>query len=252
MSRNMNKFKKPKQQLGVFVTAGYPRLDSTIEQILLLQDKGVHFIEIGMPFSDPMADGPVIQQSSMVALQNGMNMTILFEQLRSVKAKVQVPLVLMGYINPVLKYGIEKFFSSAQECGISGLIIPDLSPEIYQLKYADQLNKFNIPLIHLVTPDTPDDRIKEIAQLSKKGFVYLVSSNSTTGTNQNLENRKERYSAVKDLCQPIPVYIGFGLKSRADLDLLSPEICDGHIIGSEYLRQLEIGKEHEFLNGITA
>ena len=167
----MNRFIKQKQQIGIFITAGYPQLESTEEQLRSIQDAGADFIEVGMPFSDPMADGPTIQKSSMIALKNGMNLKIMFSQLMSAKNDIHIPIVLMGYFNPVLNYGIENFFKDAQKSGVSGIIIPDLSPEIHQHYFAKLTDQFNIPLIHLITPETSNERILTIAELSKNGFI---------------------------------------------------------------------------------
>lgn len=243
----MNRFIKQKQQLGIFITAGYPELESTEEQLRSIQDAGADFIEVGMPFSDPMADGPAIQKSSMIALKNGMNLKIMFSQLMSAKNDIDIPIVLMGYFNPVLNYGIENFFKDAEKSGVSGIIIPDLSPEIHQHYFAKLTDQFNIPLIHLITPETSNERILKIAELSKNGFIYLVSSNATTGAEQDFELRKRRYKQIKNMCSPTPVFIGFGLKSKADIDILDHETCDGHIIGSAYIQKIENGQGEQFL-----
>ena len=177
----MNKFKKDKKQLSIFITAGFPELNSTGKQILELQSKGVDFIEVGIPFSDPMADGPTIQQSSEVALKNGMTLELLFEQLKAIKEEVKIPIVLMGYLNPVLAFGLENFLAACQQVNVSTVIIPDLSFEIYQRFYQTTFEKHGVSLVFLVTPDTSEERISQIEEVSQNSFVYLVSSKKITG-----------------------------------------------------------------------
>lgn len=243
----MNPFKKNKKQVGIFVTAGFPEQDSLAEQLLFLQEKGVDFIEIGIPFSDPMADGPIIQYSSEVAIKNGMNLDLLFKQLTEVRHKITVPLVLMGYFNPVLHFGFEVFLSKCAELKIDGLIFPDLSFEIVESKYKKLLNRFQIPLIHLVTPNTSDERIQKIVTESRASFVYLVGQNATTGQEfvqtMNLQNR---YAEIVQLCQPTPVFLGFGIDSKQKKEI-GFQMCDGVIVGSAYLKALEQNIHETFL-----
>lgn len=245
----MNPFHKTSKQLSIFVTSGYPTLESTVEQIIFLQQSGVDFIELGIPFSDPMADGPIIQESSAIALQNGMTLELLFEQIESIKNEIQIPIVLMGYLNPILKFGLERFVDRAKKCNIKGLIIPDLSYEIVQSHYSELMKVTSIPLIYLITPETEASRISKIAENSVNSFIYLVSSNSITGEGNKLVQNKLKYSEIKKLTKNVPVMLGFGIKTSDDVQLAN-EVLDGAIIGSEYIRHLSEGKQEEFIQSI--
>ena len=234
----MNRFIKDKKQLSIFITAGFPNLDSTAAQILELQSKGIDFIEVGNPFSDPMADGVVIQESSSIALANGMNMDVLFDQLDSIKNQVQIPLVLMGYLNPVLQYGLEKFLIRCKDLKISSVILPDMSIEIYERFYKELFEKYEVPMTFLITPTTSNERIEKVVNASSKSFVYLVSQTSITGKKQALDaSLFERYSEIKQLCKGVPVMLGFGISTKADVEN-AHQSCDGAIIGSAYIRSL--------------
>src|SRR2546423_1612437 len=181
MSRIDDLFKrKNKNILNVYCTAGYPRLDSTIEVMKSLQDGGADMIELGMPYSDPLADGPVIQASSTIALQNGMTIKKLFEQLKQFRNIIQLPVLLMGYMNPILQYGFEKFCADASAVGIDGLILPDLPEHEFESEYAEVIRRYRLDFVFLVTPETSDGRVKKLDSLSS-GFLYAVSSSSTTG-----------------------------------------------------------------------
>lgn len=241
-----NKFKFDKKALGIFITAGFPELNSTTEQILFLQESGIDFIEIGIPFSDPMADGPIIQMSSEIALKNGMTLELMFNQIESIKDQIKIPIVLMGYLNPVLKFGIEKILKRAEMCKIAGLIIPDLNYEIMVSKFSDEFSNSEIPLINLITPETSDQRILKIAEISKNSFIYLVSSNSITGVNFNFKKRENRYLEIKKLCQNTPVFIGFGIKTIEDINYLN-DFSDGCIIGSEYIKQVQQNRKEIYI-----
>src|SRR5690606_26865016 len=176
MSRIQELFKRKQNDiLNVYCTAGYPRLDSTLKLMRALQDHGADMIEIGMPYSDPLADGPVIQESSTQALQNGMTLKILFSQLKDCRKTIHLPLILMGYMNTVLQYGFEKFCADAKEVGIDGLILPDLPPYEFESEYGAIIKKYGLDFIFLVTPETPEHRIKQLDRLSS-GFLYAVSS----------------------------------------------------------------------------
>src|SRR6187200_3106285 len=186
MDRIKNLFQKKKQQvLNVYCTAGYPQLNSTIEVMKALQENGADIIELGMPYSDPLADGPVIQQSSSIALANGMTIKKLFEQLKDLRKEISVPVVLMGYMNPVLQYGFEKFCSDAAAVGIDGLILPDLPEHEFETEYGDIIKKHGLDFIFLVTPETSQGRVRKLDELSS-GFIYAVSSSSTTGSDKNM------------------------------------------------------------------
>lgn len=245
----MNSFKKDKKQLSIFITAGYPKLESTTVQLLSLQNAGVDFIELGIPFSDPMADGPIIQESSAVALKNGMHMKLLFEQLESIKDQLTIPIVLMGYFNPILQYGIERFIKKAEICNVKGFIIPDLSFEIAQSNFKIHFSKTNIPLIYLITPSTSDERIKKISEQSENGFIYLVTSNATTGQKDKVKLDQSRLKEIKTITKDVPLFLGFGIKTKADFQN-AQLIADGAIIGSEYIRNVNQTTEKDYIQSL--
>ena len=243
----MNPFKKDTKQISIFITAGYPTLESTTEQILVLQSKGVDFIEVGIPFSDPMADGPVIQETSAIALANGMQMDILFDQLASIQDQVRIPLVLMGYLNPVLQYGIDKFLAKCKELSIASVILPDMSLELYERLYKTQFEKYDTAVSFLITPLTEDDRIQKIAQVSAKSFVYLVSVTSITGGKIRIDDKVvNRYDEIKKLCGETPMMIGFGISNSSDVKNAQRH-SDGAIIGSAYLKAVNRGESIVFV-----
>ena len=181
MNRIRAKLQEDKKLLSIYFTAGYPKLEDTVTTIQNLEKNGVDMIEIGLPFSDPLADGPTIQESSTQALQNGMTSTLLFDQLKDVRKTVSIPLILMGYFNPMLQYGVEAFCKKCQEVGIDGLIIPDLPVEVYQEDYKDIFERYGLLNVFLITPQTSDARIRYMDSISD-GFIYMVSSASTTGS----------------------------------------------------------------------
>lgn len=240
MKNRINKLfqEKNEQILSVYFTAGYPELNSTNTIIQELVKNGVDLIEIGMPFSDPVADGPVIQHSSLIALQNGMSIRKLFEQLTDIRQSVHIPLILMGYINPVLQYGVEAFCKKCNEIGIDGLIIPDLPLDVYQEEFKTILKANNLHNIFLITPQTSDERLRLIDELSS-GFIYMVSSNSTTGAKTNVSDFQKKYferimtSGLKN-----PRLIGFGI-SNAETFKNACQFASGAIIGSAFVNALE-------------
>ncbi len=243
----MNPFKKDKKQIGIFVTAGFPKLNSLGQQLLFLQQQGIDFIEIGIPFSDPMADGPMIQYSSEVAIANGITLEHIFEQIEEIRDQLVIPLVFMGNFNPVMHYGLERFLAKCLELKISGLIFPDLSSEIVEHKYKDLFDQFDVPLIHLVTPRSSNQHIQKIARSCKKSFVYLIGQNSTTGTKfEQTASLLSRYKEISDLSYPTPVFLGFGIDSKEKKEIGFSN-CDGVIVGSAYLTALNKNKETEFL-----
>ncbi|WP_294311718.1 tryptophan synthase subunit alpha [uncultured Chryseobacterium sp.] len=227
---------RPQKKLNIYFTAGIPQPEDTADIIRLIQDSGADMMEIGMPYSDPVADGPVIQQAHERALQNGMTIEKLFTQLKSVKKEITVPVILMGYINPVLSFGFENFCRECSESGVSGLIIPDLPPIEFEKKYRDVLNRYQLNFTFLVTPETSDERILYLDSLSS-GFLYAVSSSSTTG-NENTVLKNESYlSRLAVLPLKNPVMIGFGIKSRDDFENVT-EKADGGIIGTAFVNVL--------------
>lgn len=228
---------KGRNLLNIYCTAGYPRLHSTLEVMKALQENGADIIELGMPYSDPLADGPVIQHSSSIALSNGMTLAILFEQLRDFRKSIHVPLVLMGYMNPVLQYGFERFCADAAAAGVDGLILPDLPEYEFETEYGAIIKQYELGFIFLVTPETSDERIKKLDSLSS-GFLYAVSSSSTTGNDRASGSIESYLERLKGLQLKNPVLVGFGIKDKASFDAVC-QLTDGGIIGSAYIKALE-------------
>jgi tryptophan synthase alpha chain len=223
--------------LSVYVTAGFPRLDDTLHILKSLQDQGVQMVELGMPFSDPLADGPVIQQSSQIALQNGMSLELLFKQLEGVREDIHIPLVLMGYLNPIMQMGMDKFLRKCHETGIDGLIIPDLPPAEYEESYRTLFTGYGIHHILLITPHTEESRIRWIAELSG-GFLYMVADAATTGARKSIGSHQEDYfTRIREMELPLPGLIGFGISNRSTF-LTACRYAAGAIIGSAFIRAL--------------
>lgn len=244
----MNPFKKEHKQLGIFITAGFPEFDSLPKQIEFLNEKQVDFIEVGMPFSDPMADGPTIQKSSEKAIANGMDIQGIIDQLSQVKS--EAPLVLMGYLNPVLNYGLDNFLSKCKELNIKGVLLPDISIEIYERMYRQSFEKHGVQCIFIITEHTPSDRRKLIARNSKNGFVYLTASVKTTGVDSKFSViSEELITEIKQDLGDIPLMIGFGIKSKEDIEQVH-HLADGAIIGSAYISALEKNNERTFIESL--
>ena len=201
--------KKQHEVLNVYCTAGFPMLDSTLPVMTALQTYGADLIELGMPYSDPLADGPVIQESSARSIENGMTIDRLFEQLKDMRLSITVPVILMGYMNPVLQYGFEKFCMKAASVGIDGLILPDLPMHEYETEYGQTIRSNNLDLIFLVTPETKDDRLKQIDALST-GFLYAVSSSSTTGSNKDINDQQAYFQKLQSMHLKNPILIEIG------------------------------------------
>jgi tryptophan synthase alpha chain len=241
---------KGKNILSVYFTAGIPNLNDTTDILLQLQMSGADMVEVGIPFSDPMADGVVIQESSHQALQNGMNLDILFDQLTNIKKDIQIPVILMGYFNPVFKYGVEEFCIKCVSSGVSGLIIPDLPLEVYQEEYARLFKEHGLYYIPLVTPQTPDKRIIKLGRESK-GFVYMVSTASITGSRPDLENSSEYFLRVRKILPDTPLLIGFGIQD-ADSFKKANKYANGGIIGTAFIKTIrrfsEIGNNQKPLH----
>ncbi len=233
----MNPFKKNKKQLSIFITAGFPSLESATTQILELQSRGVDFIEVGIPFSDPMADGEVIQKASAIALKNGMNLQLLFDQLLSIQLQIKVPIVLMGYLNPILQFGMKNFLEKCKSLNISSVIIPDLSLEIYERYYQSLFEKYDMPITFLITPEVSNERVKEIAIKCKKSFVYLVSKTSITGGVDSKFDSQKDYLRIKSFCSEVPIMMGFGISTKKDVEQVY-KYCDGAIIGSAFIKSI--------------
>jgi tryptophan synthase alpha chain len=232
---------KKNNLLNVYFTAGFPQKDSTSKVLLALQKDGVDMIEVGMPYSDPIADGEVIQKSNMQALHNGMTIELLFSQLVSVQKEISVPLILMGYLNPVMQYGIEKFCKDAADAGVSGIILPDLPMHEYENIYKKYFTKNNLSFIFLVTPQTSVERIKK-ADDQSSGFLYAVSSSSTTGNNNVNEDKEAYFKRISTLKLKNPLMIGFGINDHKTYQTAC-KYAAGAIIGSAYIKALAADKD---------
>lgn len=229
--------RKKENVLSIFLTAGYPSQNDTLKIIKQLDASGVDMIEIGIPYSDPLADGPIIQASSQVALSNGVTLKNTFTQLQTLRTVTQMPVLLMGYINTVLQYGIEDFYKSCQETGIDGLILPDLPLEEYQNVHKPFAEKYNIHMVFLISPETSQERIKLIDNNSQ-GFIYLVSSNSTTGSGKEFPSSLiQKVKTIKDLQLKNPLVMGFGIKGKTEFDSAC-RLVNGAIIGSSFIQLL--------------
>ena len=238
MNRIEELFKKKKNKvLSVYCTAGFPELEDTLSVMEALQENGADMIELGMPYSDPLADGPVIQHSSTIALQNGMTIKKLFGQLKDFRKEISVPVLLMGYMNPILQYGFEKFCADAVEVGVDGLIVPDLPEYEYEMEYGAIIKKHGLDFVFLVTPETSEERVKKLDELST-GFLYAVSSSSTTGRDKKMSEVKKYLEKLKDLKLNNPILVGFGIKDKQTFGAAC-ETANGAIIGTAFIKTLE-------------
>jgi len=223
--------------LSIYYTAGYPELNTTVEIAEALEKAGVDFLEIGFPYSDPVADGPTIQHSSEQALENGMTLHVLFEQLKDLRKRVNIPILLMGYLNPIIQFGIEKFCKTAAELGVDGVIVPDLPIYEYEAMYSKYFTDNNLSNIFLVTPQTSEERIRKIDELSNS-FIYLLSSSSITGGSLNVSsNIEDYYKRIKAMELKSPSIIGFGI-SNSDNFSKACEYASGAIVGSAFVKLL--------------
>jgi tryptophan synthase alpha chain len=223
--------------LNVYCTAGFPQLDSTINVINALQANGADIIELGMPYSDPLADGEVIQLSSGKALSNGMTITRLFEQLKDFREQVSLPVILMGYMNPVLQYGFDKFCADASSAGVDGLILPDLPEYEFEAEYGAIIKKYRLDFIFLVTPETSIERIRTLDALST-GFLYAVSSSSTTGKEKDFDAVEKYLKRLQNLNLKNPVLVGFGIKDKSTFEAAC-KYANGAIIGTAFIKAIE-------------
>lgn len=238
MSRIKQLFqRKQRNVLNVYVTAGYPNLNDTLTIMQALEANGADLIELGMPYSDPLADGPVIQQSSSIAIANGMTIETLFAQLKNMRASVSVPVILMGYMNPVLQYGFEKFCADAAAVGVDGLILPDLPEYEFETEYGAIIKQYGHDFIFLVTPETSEERIKKLDSLSS-GFLYAVSSSSTTGGDKAFSPVQEYLQRLQSYQLRNPVLVGFGVKDKASFEAAAA-YSNGAIIGSAFIKSLD-------------
>lgn len=246
---------KPNRVLNVYCTAGYPGPDSTLEVMEALQEYGADLIELGMPYSDPLADGPVIQESSSVALANGMTIARLFEQLKDFRKRISVPVILMGYMNPVLQYGFERFCKDAAAAGVDGLILPDLPEYEFETEYGAIVKQYGLDFIFLVTPETSEQRVRKLDELSS-GFLYAVSSSSTTGSNKDMGDVNSYLQRLRGYQLNNPLMVGFGIKDRESFDAACVH-ANGAIIGSAFIKALNESEDvrtgiRNFLSGVLA
>ena len=223
--------------LSIYFTAGYPEIGATLKIAEALEKAGADFLEIGFPYSDPLADGPVIQNSSQVAIENGMTLKILFQQLKDLRSRVSIPILLMGYANPMIQYGVANFCKAAAEVGVDGVIVPDLPLSEYEEFYKDDFIKNGLSNIFLVTPQTSEERIRKIDSLST-GFIYLLSSSATTGKDLNVSDAiGEYYQRVKDMNLNNPLIIGFGISDKQSFDRAN-QYAAGAIVGTAFVKTL--------------
>jgi tryptophan synthase alpha chain len=253
MNRINQKLQENKKLLSIYFSAGYPSLNDTVQIIQDLEKNGVDMIEIGLPFSDPLADGPTIQESSTQALHNGMTTQVLFDQLKDIRKTVAIPLVIMGYFNPMLQYGIENFCHKCAEIGIDGLIIPDLPVAIYAENYKAIFEKYGLINVFLITPQTSADRIHFIDSVSD-GFIYMVSSASVTGSQSGFGSSQEAYfKRIASMNLKNPQIIGFGISDKTTFDQAT-QFAKGAIIGSAFIKNLTengVGSIDKFIGNIV-
>jgi len=237
MNRIQNKLQENKKLLSIYFTAGYPSIDDTVTVIQNLEKAGVDMVEIGLPFSDPLADGPTIQASSTRALKNGMTTEKLFEQIKDIRNSVTIPLIVMGYFNPLLQYGVEAFCKKCQEIGIDGLILPDLPVDVYDEHYKATFEKYGLINVFLITPQTSDGRIQFIDSVSN-GFIYMVSSASTTGAKTGFGNQQSDYfKRIAAMHLKNPQIVGFGISNKETFTQAT-KYAKGAIIGSAFIKHL--------------
>ena len=237
MNRINQKLQEDKKLLSIYFTAGYPHIDDTVNIIRNLEKSGVDMIEIGLPFSDPLADGPTIQASSTQALKNGMTTEVLFYQLKNIRKTVNIPLIIMGYFNPMLQYGVDAFCEKCQEIGIDGLIIPDLPIDVYHDDYKATFEKYGLINVFLITPQTSDERIRYIDSISN-GFIYMVSSASTTGAQTGFGDEQTAYfERIANMDLKNPQIVGFGI-SNNDTFTQATKYAKGAIIGSAFVKHV--------------
>ena len=252
MNRINQKLQENKKILSIYFSAGYPNLSDTVQIIQDLEKNGVDIIEIGLPFSDPLSDGPTIQASSTQALHNGMTTQVLFDQLKDIRTTVSIPLVIMGYFNPILQYGVEAFCRKCAEIGIDGLIIPDLPVDVYADEYKATFEKYGLKNVFLITPQTSDERIHFIDSVSD-GFIYMVSSASVTGSQTGFGSVQEEYfKRIADMNLKNPQIIGFGISNKETFNQAT-QFAKGAIIGSAFIKNLtENGVEsiEEFVKAV--
>lgn len=236
--------KKKRDVLSVYYSAGYPQVGDTRVVMRALQHAEADMIEIGMPFSDPVADGPTIQESNMQALKNGMSIALLFDQLAGFRDEIDIPVILMGYINPVLQYGLERFCKKCSETGVDGVILPDLPMQEYMEEYKSMFERYGLFNIFLITPQTSEQRVREIDGQSR-GFIYMVSTSSTTGARQGISEEQTSYfTKIREMDLQNPLMIGFGISNRQTFSHAC-EYASGAIIGSAFIKTLASARQME-------
>ena len=252
MNRINQKLQESKKLLSIYFTAGFPNLNDTVSIIQELEKNGVDMIEIGLPFSDPLADGPTIQESSTRAIENGMTTKLLFEQLVEIRKTVQIPLIIMGYFNPIMQFGVEKFCEKCNKIGIDGLIIPDLPLEEYLTEYQEVFNKYNLKNVFLITPQTSNERIIEIDSVSNS-FIYMVSTAAVTGSQAGFgKDQMSYFEHISNLNLKNPQIIGFGINNMETFNQAT-SYQKGAIIGSAFAKFIgnnPIDKIAEFIKNI--
>ncbi|MBJ6368099.1 tryptophan synthase subunit alpha [Snuella sedimenti] len=252
MNRINQKLQEDKKLLSIYFTAGYPNINDTVSIIQDLEKSGVDMIEIGLPFSDPLADGPTIQASSTQALKNGMTTKILFDQLKDIRKTVNIPLIIMGYFNPILQYGVEAFCKQCQEIGIDGLIIPDLPVDVYHEDYKAIFEKYGLINVFLITPQTSEERIRYIDSISN-GFIYMVSSASTTGAKEGFQDEQTTYfERIGNMNLKNPQIVGFGISNHQTFTQAT-QYAKGAIIGSAFVKHVSnegVNTIDKFIQGI--
>lgn len=252
MNRINQKLLEGKKLLSIYFTAGYPSIDDTVNIIQNLEKNGVDMIEIGLPFSDPLADGPTIQASSTQALKNGMTTEVLFNQLKDIRKSVNIPLIIMGYFNPMLQYDVEAFCKKCQEIGIDGLIIPDLPVDVYHDDYKSMFEKYGLINVFLITPQTSDERIRYIDSISS-GFIYMVSSASTTGAQSGFGEEQTKYfERIANMNLNNPQIVGFGISNNETFTQATKH-AKGAIIGSAFVKHVTnegVNRIDSFVNNI--
>ncbi|MDB5140031.1 MAG: tryptophan synthase subunit alpha [Mucilaginibacter sp.] len=241
---------KKNNLLSVYFTAGYPELNTTLDIAEALEKGGADFLEIGFPYSDPVADGPVIQHSSQKSLENGMNLNLLFEQLANLRKRINIPVMLMGYLNPIVQYGVERFCKKAAEVGVDGLIVPDLPIYEYETLYSRYFKDNNLSNIFMVTPNTSEERIRKIDELSNS-FIYLLSASIITGKNLQISTSiEDYYKRVKAMSLKNPTIFGFGIKDKASFQKAC-EYANGAIVGTAFVKLLEEENYLEMIPGFV-
>lgn len=223
--------------LSMYFTAGYPQLHDTMSVLEALQANGIDLVEIGIPFSDPMADGIVIQESGHQALKNGMNLRLLFDQLSNARSVIHIPLVMMGYLNPIMQFGFKDFCAECQRVGVDGMIIPDLPMDDYLSEYKAVAESFGLKFIFLITPETSEERIR-IIDANTDGFIYMVSSAAVTGTQHSFDSREAYFQRIAAMNLKNPRLIGFGVSNKATLEMVN-RYSSGAIVGSAFIKSLQ-------------